>query len=558
MDRVETSPAVRKAYDFLKGNLDRGAWQPGMALPSTRTLERIIGVSRNSILPAVARLTSEGRIHTMRRGRIRAGSESTATVLPPDHAKAVWRLKRAALEKDMLSGVFAQQGRLPSLKELQIRYGTCFVTMRKIMRSLVDDGVVRLRKRAYERIIVARHPFHRRIVFVTFATSLPRISALNQGQYRVLDLLEQECIRRELTLDIVEVDFDNSIESRKAIDGPAINAPALGYVLDLWWYQSEEFRRSHVDLIARVSALRRPLAILDEIGDFGLPAPFTTNPLIQVFRIEGKKAGARMARLLIGMGHQSIAYLSPVHEHFWSRQRLDGVLEQYAASGCEDGVAIVVDEKIEITHEHSLAVSGFSDRLIRKILGLGRSAEQANEMYRAFVRFNQTFSPTQWNKEDIREIRNDLGIIRDLEKRKPSMKLFERVNHEVFADIGIIMALRTCTPLFERALAHREATAWICASDRIALTALTFLQNRNKAVPRDLSIVGFDNQPEEAAKHRLATFDFNAHGFVHRMLNYIARPPRPRGPYHHVPIEVEGVVMQRGTAAPQEKIAGRR
>ena len=68
-------------------------------------------------------------------------------------------------------------------------------------------------------------------------------------------------------------------------------------------------------------------------------------------------------------------------------------------------------------------------------------------------------------------------------------------------------------------------------------------------VPESVSVVGFDNEPVQAFAARLTSYDFNAAGFIHRMLDFIARPPMPRGPYRHVPIEVEGIVMQRGTTA---------
>jgi hypothetical protein len=38
-------------------------------------------------------------------------------------------------------------------------------------------------------------------------------------------------------------------------------------------------------------------------------------------------------------------------------------------------------------------------------------------------------------------------------------------------------------------------------------------------------------------------------GFVNRMLNFIVRPPRPRGHYRHSLIEVESIVVERDTLA---------
>ena len=100
-------------------------------------------------------------------------------------------------------------------------------------------------------------------------------------------------------------------------------------------------------------------------------------------------------------------------------------------------------------------------------------------------------------------------------------------------------------PLFEMALRHADVTAWICSNDGIALAALRFLRSRKIPVPEKISVAGFDNEPFVAVEQQLTTFDFNAQGFVYSILNFLAQPSRLRGPYHHVPIEVEGMVMQR-------------
>ena len=103
-------------------------------------------------------------------------------------------------------------------------------------------------------------------------------------------------------------------------------------------------------------------------------------------------------------------------------------------------------------------------------------------------------------------------------------------------------------PLFERAIDNRDATIWICENDALAMRALSFLRERGIRVPDDLSVVGFDNVPIEALENRLTTIDFNSIEVIRRMLNFVLRPPRPRGPYRHLPIEIEGIVMERGTA----------
>jgi DNA-binding LacI/PurR family transcriptional regulator/DNA-binding transcriptional regulator YhcF (GntR family) len=551
MNLVKQGPAVQKAYDFVRDNLDRAVWQAGERLPSTLRLAQGADVSPVTMLKALSLLKSQDFISGLQRSRFRAGGsvKGTAPWAAPD--PEAWILKRTALEKDILAGVYAHQRVLPSIKELKNRYGTGFRTMRKILRSLVQDNVVKLRNKNFELQRVPDQTFSQRIVFITFQIqAIPR-SALNQGQYQVLGLSERECIHRGLKLEIAIADFYNSIETRRMISGSVINDPALGYILDLWWYPGEDFRRAHIDLLTRLAALKKPVAILDEIGDFVLPQPFASNPLFQVFCIEGKKAGARVARLLLGMGHQSVAYVSAQHINAYSKQRLEGVLDQYGKAGRKDGVWPIVSDPKEHHLLHLLDLSGFDEPLIRKVLGVARTKSQALALWKEYRLFRESGNPEFLKPKDIRLLQTDFAGIRELAKPDLSKEAFEKTCLAAITHASSRLAGLSLVPLFEAALKCKEVTAWICVSDGTALAALDFLRNRNTAVPGRISLVGFDNEPVDAVEQRLTSFDFNAPGFIYGMLNFIVRPPKPRGPYLHTPIEVEGIIMQRDTTAPR-------
>ena len=105
----------------------------------------------------------------------------------------------------------------------------------------------------------------------------------------------------------------------------------------------------------------------------------------------------------------------------------------------------------------------------------------------------------------------------------------------------------TLTSLFKKAAADKTITAWVCANDSMAFSALSFLHEKKITVPGDISVIGFDNTPVKALDNQLTSLDFNALGAVHRILNFIARPPKPRGRYRHTPIEIEGMIIERGT-----------
>jgi DNA-binding LacI/PurR family transcriptional regulator len=99
-------------------------------------------------------------------------------------------------------------------------------------------------------------------------------------------------------------------------------------------------------------------------------------------------------------------------------------------------------------------------------------------------------------------------------------------------------------------LADRERTAWVCVNDDLAIYCLDCLQAAGVAVPREISVVGFDDTLD-ATRRRLTTYNFNNYGVVRACLEHILRPrtglPRPR---RRGAMEIDGYVVLRQTTGP--------
>jgi DNA-binding LacI/PurR family transcriptional regulator len=250
------------------------------------------------------------------------------------------------------------------------------------------------------------------------------------------------------------------------------------------------------------------------------------------------------------MGHRSIAFISSLHDTSWSVRRLVGVKEQFEKAGFSAGVHPILSQTYGYNPELLLDISDFNDDLIKRVLLVDRTQDQAEDAFDSYKRLNETGKRHFYHPEDVRSVRRDLAGIKSLAELDIEKEIFRQMVITGFATAGARLDARSSRPLFEKALAVRDATAWICANDRLALIALSFLSERGVAVPKDLLIVGFDNMPVKTFDQRLTSYDFNASGYVHRMLNFIVRPPRPRGQYRHATIEVEGTVMLRDTTGP--------
>ena len=80
LDRASSEPLHRQLADALRLAIRRGELPRGTALPSTRTLARDLGLSRNTVLSAYDELTSEGLLAARRGSATRVCGPSRPTV----------------------------------------------------------------------------------------------------------------------------------------------------------------------------------------------------------------------------------------------------------------------------------------------------------------------------------------------------------------------------------------------------------------------------------------------------------------------------------------------
>jgi DNA-binding LacI/PurR family transcriptional regulator/DNA-binding transcriptional regulator YhcF (GntR family) len=505
-------------------------------------------VSKNTMLKAIELLAQKGLVSASERFRVRAGS-GEGPKLPPSEIRLHRQRVRAIFERDLLSGLFGFGGSLPSVKELQARYGVSFSTMKLIMTEMVSDGLLEPYGRGYRYPEIHHTAFRPKIVFVTLQGHLAQISALNSEHNRITNLFESEIKRRGIFMEIIEVDFFDTAATRRAFSNLTGSDSIVGYILDVWWYGGERYRDGYLSVLNRCIALKKPVAILDELGEFELPVQHAKNPQAQVYTIESRGSGSRMARFLIELGHRNGVYLSPFQDTVWSRERYAGIVEQFSRIGRGNGVHLVADQTGD-SLLYMLMMSGLTEKEIYRVIAMGRTPAQSESLKAQWQSFAKRSAPHLLDRPDDQlELRESLRSLPGLMRSNLREEVLARLCSEAI-DIGAdCFAQLSLKRSFVRALAMRDVTVWICANDSIAFEALAFLRANKIRVPHDISVVGFDNLPARSLEHRLTTFDFNAMGFVQQMLGTILRPPRTRASYRHETKVVEGLVIERETTA---------
>jgi DNA-binding transcriptional regulator YhcF (GntR family) len=538
------TPGIAKALAFVNKGLDSGTWPQGEILPPVRQLAAMAQVSLATMFKALSLLKKEARVSGISQHRLTAGPDTSNKTIPETKQIPSWQIKRNSLESQILSGMYGLQGPLPSIKELQAQYGVCFRTMQKILNALEHDRIIKSFGKGFTLPGFQGKKHHKRIVFITFKDHLKQVSALNNEHTHIANIFENECTKSSISFEIVEVDFYNPRESRATASRLIDTDATVGYILDAWWYSSLVFHDSCLGVLERISRFKKPIAIIDEFGNFELPLQYTHNPLVQVYRIEGSRAGESMARLLLSRGHQSIAYISIMHYAMWSIERFKGIQKQSANAGRADGVHLCVNS-LEVHLPYILTVSGMKNEDILQLITPGLTPSQAKDVEKQWLDFKQSSEKpfSSYPRLDA-TLRSNLEEVSALTRRKVDSCFLEKTIVAARDAAGIRIFEQMTEPLFDQAL-QQKATAWICSTDSVAFNALEYLERKGKQVPDDISVAGFDNEPVKSLENRLTSFDFNASGFVHRILNFFLHPPKTRGLYRHKAIEVEGMIIER-------------
>jgi DNA-binding LacI/PurR family transcriptional regulator len=175
------------------------------------------------------------------------------------------------------------------------------------------------------------------------------------------------------------------------------------------------------------------------------------------------------------------------------------------------------------------------------------SKNEAQALIQSVEQLRKNHPEKSFDPAEINGLRRDMAILEDAVKRRNEKDFLIEVYQAVIKRANMRVHPFFFEPMFEKALSRRDVTAWICENDIVAFAAISFLNKRNIEIPRDISVAGFDNLPMETLEYRLTSFDFNAPGFMYRMVDFILRPSRAFAHYRHFPIEIEGIIMDRET-----------
>jgi DNA-binding transcriptional regulator YhcF (GntR family) len=516
-------PGIEKALDFITAGIASQHFQ--QKLPPIRLLAQEAGVSFVTMWRAVNQLKESGIITGNKSGYANLinrdaeqkhkeslpGSGGTQLFSEPENV--LWEKVKNRLKKDILSGRYAQGLPLPSCKELMYHLDVSFRTLKKSLRALETEGMIKTFKKGYAVPTITISEAHSRVVAVGCGWKDGKIWADYQDK-NYFRILESECLQSKIALDVI-VYFrqDNHLcfihsATRKPYDLGNDNILGIVYIIANLEVNPEE-------VLMELSSFKKPVAVLDVVGCVNVSSGSRRNRLVQFFTTTASPfPGKIVARYLIGLHHTRIAYLSPFHMASWSKIRYENCASVYRDAGFPDGVKPFVLGRYAYQWDY---------------LRDARSREDLQSLISQY---------TQWKEYAHSNFFKKFGNI--------SYSVSKYLTEWNCASGEIYKKM---LPLFEKALSDRGISAWVMANDFAATLAHDYLKGKNVRVPGDLSIISFDNTLD-AMEYQLTTYDFNNPGIVNMMLRYVLSPSTIPVSQRSQFVEVEGTIVTRRSTAP--------
>lgn len=494
--------SVTAAFQYLKGLAADPAWQARGELPGVRALARLSGFSHFTLWKALRR-AAEAKLLIVERGR-RPRPQGAAR--PPASASQgaglrKWERLRLEIERDLLRGSYRQGEAVPSMKEMQGRYGVCYSTLRKALRAL-ERAESWPPRSGPEQAPRARQ-------YVVYLCWGDENGNQNFGQpfdHEYLTALRSA--GENLNLDLAVAVYVYKGKGLRLVTPPGASAAlpklcerAVGFLV-----RTTCPRDVCADLLPLLERHGKPIAVLDEAGSPALPGLARGNRLIKVFRPTISEAsGEIMARHLVSMGHRHVAVISPYRDDIWSRNRMGGLAATLRRA---DPAAVPVEYTLSMPNQ-------------RRDQALERRAEGL--LRRSLLRAPGWKAPL------------------------PSLKgIAARLQAEIHHAARRERILEALEPYLEKALKRKDLTAWVAIDDETAMLILDFLGRRGLQVPRDISLVGFDDSAE-GARRDLTSYNFDFERINHYILRFLLDPSRTERAESDGLRRPEGRVVKRGS-----------
>jgi DNA-binding transcriptional regulator YhcF (GntR family) len=306
--------------DVKKSIIDAG-FRDGEKMPSVRKMAEHLKLSVNTVHRAYKLLAQENVVQLVHGKGCFWGTAPTFDVKPEED---VYSIVERLFQNDLDSGVLNAFDELPSCKVLSNRYDVSPYIVKKFLMQKSAQGI--LRHVGHRFFFSEGRPVEKSnyVLFIHRSDEFGRLKIESERESDVFRTFAQ--IAAEQKIAVKFIGYNEASNQFYLSNGENYTIKnelhCLGVFLSTWLVTDA------VKLFANFASFKNPISVWWEYAPDMVPVSAKNRKKWAFYNVAfGKEAGLIVGRYLKNKNVGKVHYLSPYHASFWSKARLQGLLE---------------------------------------------------------------------------------------------------------------------------------------------------------------------------------------------------------------------------------------
>ena len=296
-------------------------FRDGEKMPSVRKMAERLGLSVNTVHGAYKQLAQEKVVQLVHGKGCFWGAAPSFEVKPEE---SVYSLVERLFQNDLESGALNAFDELPSCKELSNRYDVSPYIVKKFLMQKSAQGI--LRHVGHRFFFSEGRPVEKSnyVLFIHRSDEFGRLKIESERESDVFRTFAQ--IAAEQKIAVKFIGYHEASNQFYLSNGNSYTIKnelhCLGVFLSTWLVNDA------ANLFAHFATFKNPISVWWEYAPDMVPVSARNRKKWAFYNVAfGKEAGVIVGRYLKNKEMGRVHYLSPYHASFWSKARLQGLLE---------------------------------------------------------------------------------------------------------------------------------------------------------------------------------------------------------------------------------------
>ncbi len=305
----------------VKKSIVEAGFRDGEKMPSVRKMAERLSLSVNTVHRAYKLLAQENAVQLVHGKGCFWGSAPTFDVKPEEN---VYSVVERLFQNDLDSGFLNAFDELPSCKELSNRYDVSPYIVKKFLMQKSSQGI--LRHVGHRFFFSEGRPVEKSnyVLFIHRSDEFGRLKIESERESDVFRMFAQIAAEQKIAVKFIGYnEASNQFFLSNGVSYTIKNElHCMGVFLSTWLIDDAS------KLFAHFASFKNPISVWWEYAPDMVPMSARNRKKWAFYNVAfGKEAGLIVGRYLKNKKVGTVHYLSPYHASFWSKARLQGLLE---------------------------------------------------------------------------------------------------------------------------------------------------------------------------------------------------------------------------------------